>query len=129
MKNERTLKDAVTELENSFLRALKRKGVELSEDAICSISECRITVGIAEENEKGLKTMFASEIEIYLKDEFTKEDRINFGSSGGFNPEYKASYWRTLHAASVLKNWDVVLEIAHKYCNDYKDLRNEYFVK
>ena len=124
---KRTLKDAATELENSFLRALIRKGIELSEDAVCSISDDSITIGITEETEKGRRLIFGSDVEVYLKDEFCKEGRINFGSTGSFNNKDKRAYWRTVHAASVLKNWDVVVEVVEKYCSDYRELKNEKF--
>ena len=124
----------LTEMENSLIKELKENGVELSETAVCRISSHHIEIGIAATGkyaEKGFTTEFASEINLYSKKEadelgFRKKDNeINFGSSGVFTPENYLPYWRTIHAASILKNWEKSCEIVNKYCAMYTNLVNQ----
>ncbi len=77
--------------------------------------------------------MLSTAIELYAKrydNELgfgRKENEINFGSSGSFNPSERESYWRTIHAASVLKNWAIVSEIVNIHCKMYSDLSKKIF--
>lgn len=122
---------AINALEKSFINSLRQNDIELSEDAICSIGRSQIQLGIKEKAEhliKGFKMEFSSIIELYAKIEnsednmFDRDNEINFGSSGSFSPKSKACYWRTIHAASVLKNWNVVCEIVNVHCKAYVEL-------
>ena len=56
-----------------------------------------------------------------------KENEINFGSSGCFTPDVKESYGRTVHAASLLKNWAFASDIVNTHCKMYADLEKECF--
>jgi hypothetical protein len=137
MKNlttEEGRKQALKEIENSFLASLKANGVELSDNAVCALNGSGITIGVSATGlyaEKGHKMAFASEIELYAKrhyyDSDYQENQINFGSSGSFTPNDKESYWRIIHAASVLKNWNVVSDIVNTHCKMYNDLAKEIY--
>ena len=126
----------IEKLENNFLAELKRGGVDLSPDAVCTISSNAICLGIAATGlykDKGFKMEFASEVELYSFDPNNeygrKQNEINFGSSGCFTPENKENYWRTIHAASILKNWNVVCYVINTYCKMYADLQKANFNK
>jgi len=136
LKTKEDRQETIKQIENSFLIIMKRNGIELSDDAVCRINQSSIELGISaigKYAEKGYKMAFASAIELYAKsydDELgfgRKENGINFGSSGSFNPSERESYWRTIHAASVLKNWQVVSEIVNTHCKMYSDLSKKIF--
>ena len=48
------------------------------------------------------------------------EAEISVSSSGAFSPKNKSSYWRTIHAAIILQNWDAMNEIFSRYCKRYR---------
>ena len=136
LKTKEDRQEAIKQIENSFLITMKGNGIELSDDAVCRINQSSIELGISaigKYAEKGYQMVFASDIELYAKsyeDELgfgRKENEINFGSSGSFNPSEMESYWRTIHAASVLKNWQVVSEIVNTHCKMYSDLSKKIF--
>jgi hypothetical protein len=136
MKTKEDRQEAIKQIEISFLTTMKDNGLELSDDAVCRINQNSIELGISaigKYAEKGYLIAFASAIELYPKsydDELgfgRKENEINFGSSGSFNPSERESYWRTIHAASILKNWAVVSEIVNTHCKMYFDLCNKIF--
>lgn len=122
----------IEKLENDFLAELKKGGVDLSPNAVCRINSNVIYLGIAATSyykDKGFKAEFASEVELYSFDPTygRQQTEINFGSSGCFTPENKGSYWRTIHAASILIHWNVVCEIVNSYCKMYVDLQKANF--
>jgi hypothetical protein len=115
----------VKKIEDSFLSELRINLFELAPNAVCRISEGNIELGISG---KDNKMAFASSIELYGVDRFfNRGNAMNFGSSGNFTPEVKESYWRTIHAASLLKNWDKACEIINNHCKMYSDLQKECF--
>ncbi|MCA6391548.1 MAG: hypothetical protein IM607_09205 [Cytophagales bacterium] len=136
LKTKEDRQEAIKQIERSFLNELRNIGVELSDDAVCRINQNSIEIGISaigKYAEKGYQMAFASAIELYAKrydNELgfgRKENEINFGSSGSFNPSERESYWRTIHAASVLKNWAIVSEIVNIHCKMYSDLSKKIF--
>lgn len=74
--------------------------------------------------------MLYSEITLYAKDTSfgrNNPNQINFGTSGSFNPEDENSYWRIIHAASCLKNWEIVCEIVNDFCEKHRKLEEDIF--
>lgn len=137
MKDLKTREGRVAEIkaiEDSFLIALRGNSFDVCPNAVCSINKSSIELGIAATGsymDKGFKMAFASEISLYSVD-FDgyfgrKENEINFGSTGSFNPSVSESYWRTIHAASILKNWEMACEIVNTHCKMYADLEKEIF--
>lgn len=135
LKTKEDRQEAIKQIENSFLMTMKGNGVELSDDAVCRINQRSIEIGISAVGkyaENGYQMAFTSSIELYSKSYDNvlgfgrKENEINFGSSGSFNPSERESYWRTIHAASVLKNWQVVSEIVNTHCKMYSDLSKKF---
>jgi len=136
LKTKEDRQEAIKQIEKSFLTTMKSNSIELSDEAVCRINQSSIELGICaigKYAEKGYQMAFASVIELYAKsynEELgfgRKENEINFGSSGSFNPSERESYWRTIHAASVLKNWDIVSEIVNTHCKMYCDLSKKIF--
>jgi len=119
-------------LEKSFLESLRTIKVELSQEAVCNISDNVIELGILapkEKQEKGYKILFGSEIDLYCANKSilrNKENTINFGTSGSFTPNDKSSYWRIVHAYSVLKKWNKVSETVNSHCKMYSELFDNY---
>lgn len=126
MKTQENRKEAIKEIESNFLRKMKVSGIEISDDAYCIVNENSIEIGIFEDT----KINFSSCIELYAQtyNEHIgfgrRENEINFGTSGSFNPDKKGSYWRTIHAASILKNWETVCKITNHFCKMYSNLIN-----
>lgn len=120
---------AANMIRESFISALRDNGIELSDTATCRVDTGAISLGIAatgKYKEKGWSMDFSSEITLYAKREFPQRDNeINFGTSGVFTPKNQAPYWRTLHAASILKNWKVVCKIVNTHCEMMNDLYKE----
>ena len=121
--------DAINTIEKSFLTALRVSECDIADDAVCIVERTCIKLGIAaigDYKKKGYKVEFASEISLYAAEQNStfrrRENEINFGSSGCFTPEVRASYWRTVHAASILKKWTTVTEIINDHCAMYADL-------
>lgn len=127
---------AINDIEDSFLKSLRRNLFEICPDAVCRINRDSIELGIAATGsymDKGFKMAFASDIQLYAAnpdDIFgRKENEINFGSSGSFNPSVSESYWRTIHAASILKNWNIASKMVNDHCKMYADLEKEIFAQ
>lgn len=132
LKTEQGRKKAIEEIETSFINSLREIGVELSEDVVCRINSACATIGIKPLNNPTKnypKMVFASEVEIDAKqkdDMFgARPNKINFCASGSFDNTQRESYWRTIHAASILKNWEKVCEAVNEHCKRYSDLVNE----
>ena len=121
MKNFKIL---VNQNNKLFLNSLRNNGFELAPNTYANVSESYIEIGLYKPDVKD-ERLFASEISIYIKSapwNKGEEMEINFGSSGSFSPENKASYWRTIHASSFLKNWDKFKEVCELYANKYEKL-------
>jgi hypothetical protein len=120
----------IKKIENSFLQELFLNGFELCNWAVCKIDKNNIKLGIeaTKANKKeGYKVSFGSEISLDAAEPanpffIKKVNSINFPSSGCFDPTIRASYWRTIHAASILKNWKVACKIVNAHCKMYADL-------
>lgn len=124
LKTQKGREKEFSKLENSFLNTLRDKGLEIYEKASVEISATMISIGV-ESDRPDYIHMFASDITIYI---FPKKSiELNFGSSGSFTPENKASYWRTIHAATILKNWEIVQSVVSEYSDKYFELRDEIF--
>lgn len=124
----------INAIENSFLITLRGNSFEVCPNAVCRVNRNSIELGIAETGahmDKGYKVAFASEISLYAAEPDSifgrKENEINFGSSGTFDTSVPESYWRTIHAASFLKNWAMACEIVNTHCKMYADLEKEIF--
>jgi hypothetical protein len=118
LTTEQGRKSAIEQIEKEFINSLRDIGVELSEEVSCEI--CSNCVDLCH-SDSGM-----SQITIWsLKSENTIKNKITFGSSGSFAPENKEPYWRTIHAASILKNWDKVCESVNEHCKRYSELVEE----
>lgn len=137
MKDLKTQEGRTAELkaiEDSFLISLMGNSFDVCPDAVCKVTRNSIELGIAANGsymDKGFKMAFASDIQLYAAEPDSifgrKENEINFGSSGSFSPEREESYWRTVHAASILKNWILACDIVNTHCKMYADLEKEIF--
>ena len=132
---EQGRKEALTNLTEDCKKSFISSGIELYEKAIIKIDRNGVEISIMHDDPKSSyygASAFASEINIYAKESsktglWDRENEMNFGSSGSFNPKNKESYWRTIHAANCLKNWDKVCEIVNKFCSAYNDLSKNIF--
>lgn len=137
MKDLKTQEGRTAEIkaiENSFLITLRGNSFDVCPNAVCRVNRNSIELGIAATGsymDKGFKMAFASDIQLYAADPDDifgrKANEINFGSSGSFSPSVSESYWRTIHAASILKNWAKACEIVNTHCKMYADLEKEIF--
>ena len=129
MKTLKQFQHELNVIEKDFIKNLRSKGLQLSDNAVCNISSNEVVIGVNYEKRKGYQMDFASDINIYCARTtlgFLKECEINFGSSGSFTPECKASYWRTIHATEILNNWESVCNIVNLYCRQYDIMIEDY---
>jgi hypothetical protein len=121
----------IAKIEMSYIGELINNDFDFHDSVGCMFFEDRIEIGIYDDNEQenkdGTKRLI-SIVEIYLANYNSelglgrKENEIIFGLSGAFNPSNKASCWKTIHAASILKNWNKFIEITNKYHKEYIEL-------
>ncbi len=109
-------KIALDSIHDSYIVSLRDKGLTLAENVGAAIYGDRIDLALKGDGE--YRTMFASEVTIYTPHK-NQEAKIAYGSSGSFDLKNKVSYWKTLHAAEVLKNWDIVIGESSLYCLIY----------
>lgn len=105
-------------LNKAFIETLRGVGLNLAKDVVAEITSNKIEITVL--NEKGSK-LFGSGVTLYL---FGSYVTINFGTTGSFTAEESAPYWRTVHAAEILKNWDAVCEIVVYYIQKYIAFKN-----
>lgn len=113
--------ELLEKLKSDLLAELKKANVELAPNVGVDIYNDRIHLYNVDENGKSIFgsviTITATQFDSLLK--FIRKPKISFGTTGSFNPESIGDYWRTIQAASILKNWDVVVEIVNLFCNEY----------
>lgn len=107
--------------ERDFILDLKKNEFDIAQDAMVNMyitsHNCCMTLGILESNNEDSyfgHMAFGSDITI-TKDNLNNKLEINFGSTGSFTPNKKASYYRTIHAATILKNWEKFEALFDKY--------------
>ena len=109
-----------------FLTSLRTNGFEISDEAICNVNDTTVILGI--KNSEGT-IAFGSDIKLYKSQDFSffegKENEISISSCGSFTPTVIESYWKIIHSASLLKNWEVCCTIVNNSCKRYNDLIQE----
>ena len=130
MKTDYSIKEnrvkALDAINDNCIKKLKEAGVELHKNASCSVSDQSVEIGIKKPKDKFIS--ISSMINFYPKyyplgNE--KECKINFGTSGSFTCKDEIPYWRTVTAASILKNWKKSCQVIEKCCKDYRELIKE----
>jgi len=130
MKTDYTIKEnrirALDAINDTCIKKLREAGVELHKNTSCSVSEQNVEIGIKKPKDKFIS--MSSTINFYPKyyplgNE--KECKINFGTSGSFTCKDEIPYWRTVTAASILKNWKKACQVIEKCCKDYRELIKE----
>ena len=114
----------IRKLRINFLDELRKTGVELSENADCRIYERSVSIFISNENgtvDGSSKICIYARVDSFLGFK-SRKNSLLIGSNGAFSPSETGSYWRVIHAASILKNWDSVCEIVNKYCRKHEEL-------
>ena len=115
---------AMQAIEDNFIEELRKAGVELAENAVAMMDYYHATIGLKCNLRRGWKVQFLSDIDFYGKNPMyaKSKNEINYGSTGAFTPSDHACYYRTIHAASILKNWDKACEILEKHLQMRRDL-------
>lgn len=124
MKKETT----VESLENEFMTSLRRLGLQIAPEATCHFVSYSIELGIKGENEPHNWPKQGSEIVLFACTPATPQRRrneISFYASGCFTPDEKENFWRCVHAAEILKNWDAVVELVNRYTTLYNNYKRE----
>lgn len=117
LTNKEQRRKYIKELKNSFIIDLKKK-LNMSDNTICLINKTSLIICTNIKDDKRID--FGSEVNFYRRNDddtlYQKEEsRIEYGSSGAFSPSNEASYWMTIHAAEILKEWDYFIEVSDKY--------------
>jgi hypothetical protein len=115
---------ALQAIEDNFIAELRKAGVELADNAVAMMDYYHATIGLKCNLIRGLKVQFLSDIDFYGKNPMyaKSKNEISFGSTGSFTPSDQACYYRAIHAASILKNWDKACEILEKHLQMRRDL-------
>lgn len=120
-------KSFIKECEISLINELKSNRINLSERAVANIYMWRVEIGVNYQSREDFDMDFASEITIYIDEE---KPTITYGTSGSFNPlEKDASYWRTIHAAEIIKNWNDAIAIIKEWWAEVSKLNDIPVVK
>ena len=118
LKNKYDRLDAITALNKSFKNSLIENNIEISDENSTIISVRNQSIDIFVEQ--------CRTITLYVNSPILEPDNktvtINFGTSGKFTPENKISYWKTITAASMLKNWEFIVRETLHYCDLYSQL-------
>ena len=106
----------MTNSEKQLLNELKEAGFKFSDKTVLSLHCTHLAIAISKNSETE-RMLFASDINIYFRDtsEENRDVKIGVASSHSFSPKNMASYWRIIHAATILKNWDKFIEISLPY--------------
>lgn len=128
MQNELTPQEQEVQFYNQLIEDCKKEFDEeiLLHNPVFRIGDSSIEIYVSDENGKCL---FGSEITIYAEDDnvFVKrQNQINFGTTGSFNPSDEAPYLRTMNAANILFHWDKACEIVNKYCTKHKEFYSQF---
>lgn len=72
-----------------------------------------------------------SSVFIYKKKDDSNDILINYNTvhhidGGSFTPSDEAKYWKTIHAATILQNWDKVKPVVKEFCNKYEELKKSF---
>ncbi len=115
-----TLETKYNALTNDFKKELQNI-ITLADNAVCIINVTSIKIALQDAID-AQKIVFASDVELNVKSQ-----KLNFPNSGSFNPDNKGNFWRTIHAANILQNWEAVLELSKKYCEKHTHLLESAF--
>ena len=131
--NEQDRIKAFLNLEGECLLEFTKSGFKMCPFALIRIDEYSLTISIMETDKTSAyfgRSAFASDMQFYSirKEKYSeRNNEINFGSSGAFNPDCKESYWRTIHASEILTKWGKACEICNSYCEKFRKLRQTIF--
>ena len=108
-------------LESLFIKFITNKFEGFSEGVNCNIFPERIVLKSSKDSDSG-----NVDISINYNGIFPQGRGINTAMSLNDNsPENKPQYWRTIHSAIILQNWESFFEIAEQYCKWTSQLRIE----
>ncbi len=110
------MKAKIKKLEKEFLVELWQIGVELANNAVCMLDSNGICIGIkatGDQAKYGNTIAYGSEVVVRIGE--NKKFKMSYFSNSEFCIDNKASYWRTIHAASILKNWKLICKKIDKY--------------
>lgn len=106
----------IQELNKAFITECRKCGLELSDNAICTISANYVRVFVLAENGS---LIFNSEVSFYVENNAVS---MSVASSSDFTPEHQGSFWKTIHAANFLQQWQVTIEIVQSFTERYSQL-------
>jgi hypothetical protein len=133
LTTEQGRKEAEKEIENSFLNSLRTYGFQIADDSVCVLDKNKIELGIESTKKDGWRIDNQSSIDLYAERKgkdvvyMERENSINFGTSGNFTANDKACYWRTIHAAEILKQWEFACKLINQHCKAYAKLEKQIF--
>lgn len=136
--NKEILLDEYNEKWNSIVKALtadlQKMDIGFAPNLLLSIFNERVVIGIAsKDNAKNME--WASEVTIYPANVGSfpsNQSGISYPTSGTFFPEVEknsGNIWRTLHAATIIKNWEQLIPLFTEACKKVEQLKEEYTQK
>lgn len=131
LTTEEGRKAALLALMSDFIAEVHEQFNGFHEKLSVRINDRIVEIGVHDpEKSKGvyMAHQWGSKVELYPDSiDFGGEPapaKINFGSSGSFTPD-APEYWRTIHAAIILQNWDEFVKLVNQCCQKYTELHND----
>jgi hypothetical protein len=135
LKTEEGRIKAIEKIQISYIEDLIKNNFDFHKFTICEMYDDRFIFGIKyfnKEDENKTIRGLSSIIQVYLKTNNeinlgNKDILMNFSISCSFNPLSKENYWKVIHAATILKNWEKFIEITNKYHKKHLELLDKIF--
>lgn len=113
--------DAMAAVGEDFITELRDMGLNLSPEAFAKVKVDCIVIGTGS-IEDGM--IFRSSFTLYLKEEFiNSSEHLSVPSSGNVDTTNTPEFWKIVHAAEILQNWDMVVTAAQQYCQRFAELK------
>jgi hypothetical protein len=119
LKTAKGREEAIRKIENEYIDELRNNGFELHQYLTCYMFTDRIAFGV---KNKVINVYLRTNNKLDIVDA-----EINISTGSLINLTDEPNYWKIMHAATILKNWDKFLEITNKYHKQYLELLDKIF--
>lgn len=119
---------AIDKLNKGFADQLHMKFPEFNANLYISLDESYVCIGLAAitDDDLGVECVWGSSLTVAPGNVGVSGKAvspwISIPSSGSFGPKDAASYWKTIHASIILKNWHEFIGLVDEYCTKYRNL-------
>jgi hypothetical protein len=119
LKTAKGREEAIRKIENEYIDELRSNNFELHQYLTCYMFTDRIAF---EFKNKVINVYLITNNKLDIVDA-----GINISTGSLINQTDESNYWKVIHAATILKNWEKFIEITNKYHKQYLELLNKIF--